>query len=171
LLATGGAYGESRGRRSVTKSGKRSKRSGSGWELTVIATESPPRRRRAGWVEAALALSGMVGDGQARLLLPAGRNRARAATVFAEFDGELDVADAAVIARSLIYFQGIFGEEARVRIVQMRVISLPWGRTAWVGVLGFQASELAPERAVAYFKRVFRSLDACPVRVAVEIRE
>jgi hypothetical protein len=154
----------------MAKSGKRSKLSGSGWELTVIATESPPRRRRAGWVEAALALSGMVGDGKARLLLPAGGSRARA-VVFAEFDGELDVADAAKIARSLIYFQGIFGEEARVRIVQMRVISLPWGRTAWVGVLGLQTSELVPERAAAYFKRVFRSLDACLVRAAVEIQE
>jgi hypothetical protein len=153
----------------VTKSGKRSKRSGSGWELTVIATESPPRRRRAGWVEAALALSGMVGDGQARLLLPAGGNRARAAVVFAEFEGELDVADAAKIARSLIYFQGVFGEEAQVRIVQMREILLPWGRTAWVGLLRLRDSVLTPERAMAYFKRVFRSLSTEPIRIAVEI--
>jgi hypothetical protein len=151
------------------KSGKRSKRSGSDWELTVIATESPPRWRRAGWVEAALALSGMVGDGQARLLLPTGGNRARAAVVFAEFEGELDVADAAKIARFLIYFQGIFGEEAQVRVVQMREIPLPWGRTAWVGALRFQEPVLTPERAMAYFGRVFRSLGVRPVRIAVEI--
>jgi hypothetical protein len=107
----------------MTKSGKRSKRSGSDWELIVIATDPPPRRRRAGWVEAALALSGTVGDGQARLLLPVGGKQAGAAVVFAEFEGELDaMADTAKIARSLIYFQGIFGEEARVRVVQMREI-------------------------------------------------
>jgi hypothetical protein len=150
----------------VTKSGKRSKRSGSGWELTVIATDPPPRRRRAGWIEAALALSGTVGDGQARLLLPAGGKRARAAVVFAEFEGGLD---AAKIARSLVYFQGIFGEEAQVRVVQMREIPLPWGRTAWVGLLRLQGSVLTPERAVAYFKRVFRSLSAEPIRIAAEI--
>jgi hypothetical protein len=153
----------------VTKSGKRSKRSGSGWELTVIAMESPPRRRRAGWVEAALALSGTVGDGQAGLLLPAGGNRARAAVVFAEFEGELDAADAAEIARSLTYFQGIFGEKAQVRVAQMREISLPWGRTAWVGLLRLQESEPTPERATAYFGRVFRSLSVRPARIAAEI--
>lgn len=152
------------------KSGKRSKRSGSGWELTAIVTESPPRQRRAGWVEAALALSGTVGDGQVLILLPKG-SRARAAAVFAEFEGELDVADAAKIARSLIYFQGVFGEEAQVRVLQMREIPLPWGRTAWVGLLGLQASGLAPERVAAYFKRVFRSLSVQPVRVAAEIWE
>jgi hypothetical protein len=150
----------------VTKSGKRSKRSGSDWELTVIAVESPPRRRRAGWVEAALALSGMVRDGQALLLLPKA-SEAQAATVYAEFEGELDVARSAQIARSLIYFQNIARAEAR--IVQMREISLPWGRTAWVGVLGFQTSELTPERAMAYFGRVFRSLSVRPARIAAEI--
>jgi len=153
----------------MAKSGKRSKRSGNGWELAVIATESPPRRRRAGWVEAALDLSRIVGEGQARLLLPAGGNRARAAVVFAEFEGDLDEVDAARIARSLTYFQVILGEEAKVRVVQMRKIILPWGRTAWVGVLGFQVSELVPERAVAYFGRVFRSPGVRPVRIAVEI--
>jgi hypothetical protein len=153
----------------VTKSGKRSKRSGSDWELTVIATDPPPRRRRAGWVEAALALSGTVGDGQARLLLPVGGKRAGVAVIFAEFEGELDVVDAAGIARSLIYFQGIFGEEAQIRVVQMRGIPLPWGRTAWVGLLKLQKSVLTPERAMAYCKRVFRSLSAEPVRIAVEI--
>jgi len=153
----------------MAKSGKRSKRSGNDWELTIVATESPPRRRRAGWVEAALALSGMVGDGQARLLLPAGGNRARAAVVFAEFEGELDAVDTAKIARSLIYFQGIFGEEAQVRVVQMREISLPWARTAWVGLLRFQESELTLERATAYFGRVFRSLGVRPARIAAEI--
>jgi hypothetical protein len=151
------------------KSGKRSKRSGNSWELTVVATESPPHRRRAGWVEAALALSGTVGDGQARLLLPAGGNRARAAAVFAEFEGELDVADAAKIARSMVYFQGIFGEEAQVRVVQMREIFLPWGRTAWIGLLRLQGSELTPERAMAYFGRAFRSLGLWPIRIAAEI--
>jgi hypothetical protein len=148
------------------KSGKRSKRSGSGWELTVIATDPPSRRRRAGWIEAALALSGTVGDGQARLLLPAGGRRTGAAVVFAEFEGGLD---AAKIARSLVYFQGIFGEEAQVRVVQMRKIPLPWGRTAWVGLLRLQESVLTPERAVAYFGRVFRSLSAEPIRIAAEI--
>jgi hypothetical protein len=151
------------------KSGNRSKRSGNDWELTVIATDPPPRRRRAGWIEAALALSGTVGDGQARLLLPAGGNRARAAVVFAEFEGELDVADAAKVVRSLIYFQGIFGEEARVRVVQTRQIPLPWGRTAWVGLLRLQESTLTSERAMAYFGRVFRSPGVRPARVAVEI--
>jgi hypothetical protein len=150
----------------VTKSGKRSKRSGSDWELTVVAMESTPRRRRAGWVEAALALSGTVGDGQARLLLPAGGKRTGAVVVFAEFEGGLD---AAKIARSLVYFQGIFGEEAQVRVVQMREIPLPWGRTAWAGLLRLQESVLTPERAVAYFKRVFRSLSAEPIRIAAEI--
>jgi hypothetical protein len=150
------------------KSGKRSKRSGSGWELTVVATDPPPRRRRAGWVEAALALSGTVGDGQARLLLPAGGKRA-GAVVFAEFEGELDATDAAKIAHSLTYFQSIFGEEARVRVVQMREIPLPWGRTAWVGLLRLRESELTPGRAMAYFGRVFRSLVVRPVRIAVEI--
>jgi hypothetical protein len=153
----------------VTKSGKRSKRSGSDWELTVIATDPPSRRRRAGWVEAALALSGTVGDGQARLLLPAGGKRTGAAVVFAEFEGGLDVADAARIARSMVYFQGIFGEEAQVRVVQMRAIPLPWGRTAWAGLLRLQESVLTPERAVAYFGRVFRSLSAEPIRIAAEI--
>jgi hypothetical protein len=148
------------------KSGKRSKRSGSGWELTVIATDPPSRRRRAGWIEAALALSGTVGDGQARLLLPAGGKRTGAAVVFAEFEGGLD---AAKIVRSLVYFQGIFGEEAQARVVQMRVIPLPWGRTAWVGLLRLQGSVLTPERAVAYFGRVFRSLSAEPIRIAAEI--
>jgi hypothetical protein len=151
------------------RSGKRSKRSGSGWELTVIAAESPPRWRRAGWIEAALALSGTVGDGQARLLLPAGGKRARAAVVFAEFEGELDATDAAKIARSMVYFQGIFGEEAQVRVAQMREIFLPWDRTAWVGLLRLQESVLTPERAMAYFKRVFRSLSAEPIRIAAEI--
>ncbi len=153
----------------MAKGGKRSRRSGSSWELTVIATESPPRRRRAGWVEAALALSGTVKDGQARLLLPAGGNRAQAVVVFAEFEGELDIADAAKIASSLIYFQGVFGEEAKVRVMQMREISLPWGRTAWVGLLRFQESELTPERATAYFGRVFWSLRVRPARIAAEI--
>jgi hypothetical protein len=154
----------------VTKSGKRSKRSGNDWELTVIATDPPPRRRRVGWIEAALALSGTVGDGQARLLLPAGGRQAGAAVAFAEFEGELDaMEDTAKIARSLIYFQSIFGEEARVRVVQMREIHLPWGRTAWVGLLRLQKSVLTPERAMAYFKRVFRSLSAEPIRIAVEI--
>jgi hypothetical protein len=153
----------------MTKSGKRSKRSGSDWELIVIATDPPPCRRRAGWVEAALALSGTVGDGQARLLLPAGGKRAGAAVVFAEFEGGLDVVDAARIARSMVYFQGIFGEEAQVRVVQMRAIPLPWGRTAWAGLLRLQESVLTPERAVAYFGRVFRSLSAEPIRVAAEI--
>ncbi|MBO9363011.1 MAG: hypothetical protein J7452_12505 [Thermoflexus sp.] len=151
------------------KSGKRSRRSGSDWELTVVAADPPPPPAASGEVEAALALSGTVGDGQARLLLPAGGNRARAAVVFAEFEGELDAADAAKIARSLIYFQGIFGEEARVRVVQMREIPLPWGRTAWVGLLRLQGPVLTPERAIAYFKRVFRSLSVEPIRIAVEI--
>jgi|GEM_PF-2663495 len=153
----------------MAKSGKRSRRSGNSWELNVVAAEPTPRRRRAGWVEAALALSGTVGDGQARLLLPAGGKRARAAAVFAEFEGGLDAADAAEIARSLIYFQGVFGEEARVRVVQMRQIPLPWGRTAWVGLLRLQGSELTPERAMAYFGRAFRSLGLWPVRIAAEI--
>jgi hypothetical protein len=151
------------------KSGKRSGRSGSDWELTVVATDPPPPPAASGEVEAALALSGTVGDGQAWLLLPAGGNRARAAVVFAEFEGELDAADAAKIACSLIYFQGIFGEEARVRVAQMREIFLPWGRTAWVGVLRLQESVLTPERATAYFKRAFRSLGVRPVRIAAEI--
>jgi hypothetical protein len=86
--------------------------------------------------------------------------------VFAEFEGGLD---AAKIARSLVYFQGIFGEEAQVRVVQMREIPLPWGRTAWVGLLRLQGSVLTPERAVAYFGRVFRSLSAEPIRIAAEI--
>lgn len=91
------------------------------------------------------------------------------AVVFAEFEGELDATDAAKIVRSLIYFQGIFGEEAQVRIVQMREILLPWGRTAWVGLLRLQESVLTPERAMAYFKRVFRSLSTEPIRIAAEI--
>jgi hypothetical protein len=150
------------------KSGERSKRSGSNWELTVIIAQPTPRQRGAGQIETALSLSGAVGDGQALLLLPKA-SRARVAAVYAEFEGELDVVRSAQIARSLIYFQDI--AKAKVHVVQMREISLPWGRTAWVGVLGFQTSELVPERAVAYFKRVFRSLNAHPVRAAAEIQE
>jgi hypothetical protein len=107
----------------------------------------------------------MVGDGQVLILLPKG-SRARAVAVFAEFGGK---PDSERIAHLLIYFQGIAG--ARARVLQMREIPLPWGRTAWVGLLGFQASGLVPERVAAYFKRVFRSLSVQPVRAAAEIWE